>query len=238
MRVLALDTSGLMGGVCLFDAEGVLGDLTIRVHRGHASCLHELIRRLMDTCRTSLSELDGVAITIGPGSFTGLRIGLSAAKGLAYALGKPLVGVSTLEALAANVAVSSLPVFPTLDARKGQVFVAEYRRSPEGGLSLRGREGVMGPELLFSRAAELESAVFVGDGALKYAAGIREALGDGAVIPHGEVHQVRAREVGRIGYERLMEGRSDSLFHLVPNYLRKSEAELRLSEKRIDIVDG
>ena len=231
MRVLALDTSGMMGGVCLYDSEGVLGELTLRVLRGHASRLHDLIRRLTEACGIPLREVDGIAVTIGPGSFTGLRIGLSAAKGLAYALAKPLIGVSSLEALAGNVAVSSHPVLPTLDARKGQLFTAEYRRSSQGRLELLGEEEAVEPGPWLAGLAEREDVIFVGDGALKYSTAIRETLGKKAVIPHGDVHHVRAGEVARIGLERLKEGKVDSLFQAVPNYLRRSEAEVRFKDK-------
>ncbi|OLC39098.1 MAG: tRNA (adenosine(37)-N6)-threonylcarbamoyltransferase complex dimerization subunit type 1 TsaB, partial [Candidatus Rokubacteria bacterium 13_1_40CM_4_69_5] len=124
MRVLAVETSTLAGGVALLDGERIRGEYSLDVSATHSERLMPAIDRVLTDAGWTPADLQGLAAAVGPGSFTGLRIGLSAVKGLALALGIPIAAVPTLDAMAASLPFASLPVCPVLDARKGEVYCA------------------------------------------------------------------------------------------------------------------
>ena len=123
MRVLALETSTLAGGVALCEDGRVVGLSLLNVALTHSERLMSMVDRLLEDCRWTLGQVQGLAVSIGPGSFTGLRVGAATVKGLALALGLPVAAVPTLDALAANLPFADAPVCPLLDARKGEVYV-------------------------------------------------------------------------------------------------------------------
>lgn len=132
MRVLGLDSATLVAGVAVVDEKRVIMEGFLQTRRVHSERLLPLLDTWLREAELKLEHLDGIAVTSGPGSFTGLRIGISTAKGLAQVLGIPLVGVPTLDALALNLAGSAGLVCPILDARKGEIYTALYR-SPHPG---------------------------------------------------------------------------------------------------------
>ena len=176
-------------------------------------------------------DLHGFGVTIGPGSFTGLRIGLAAAKGLAYASDKPLVGVSTLEALAGNIPYPRLPLVVALDARKSQVYTARFDSGMHGESVRVGPERISSPEELIAECQGTDT-LFVGDGALRYRDQLKEQLGRRAVFAPSTAHHVRSPEVARLALARMSSCRREDLFSLSPNYIRRSEAEIGLKAAR------
>src|SRR5262245_30280350 len=132
MRILALETSTLAGGVALLEDGRVVGQTLRDVALTHSERLMAMVHRLLEDCRASLAQLGGLAVSIGPGSFTGLRVGAATAKGLALALDLPVAPVPTLDALAANLPFAAAPVCPVLDARKGEVYLSRYEWRHEG----------------------------------------------------------------------------------------------------------
>jgi tRNA threonylcarbamoyladenosine biosynthesis protein TsaB len=127
MRVLALETSTLAGGVALCEDGRVVGLSVLNVALTHSERLMSMVDRLLEDCRWTLGQVQGLAVSIGPGSFTGLRVGAATVKGLSLALGLPVAAVPTLDALAANLPFADALVCPLLDARKGEVYVCRYR---------------------------------------------------------------------------------------------------------------
>ena len=119
MRLLAVETSTLAGGVALLEGERLRGEYVLDVSATHSERLMPAIDRLLGDAGWGARDLQALAVAVGPGSFTGLRIGLSAVKGLALALGIPVAAVPTLDAMAASLPFASLPVCPVLDARRG-----------------------------------------------------------------------------------------------------------------------
>ncbi|HSR10897.1 MAG TPA: tRNA (adenosine(37)-N6)-threonylcarbamoyltransferase complex dimerization subunit type 1 TsaB, partial [Thermodesulfobacteriota bacterium] len=140
MIVLALETATLAGSVALVDAgdgetgRRIIGENTLSNPETHSARLMPGIDRLLKEASLTIRDIGGIAVSIGPGSFTGLRIGVATAKGLAYALGIPVAGVPTLDALAATRPFSPDPVCPVLDARKKEVYAALFRCNGAGGL--------------------------------------------------------------------------------------------------------
>ncbi|PYM04330.1 MAG: tRNA (adenosine(37)-N6)-threonylcarbamoyltransferase complex dimerization subunit type 1 TsaB, partial [Candidatus Rokuibacteriota bacterium] len=127
MKVLGLETATLAGGAALIDGDRIVGEYTLNIRVTHSERVMAAVDRLLTDAGWRPSDLEGLAVSIGPGSFTGLRIGVSTAKGLALALGLAVVPVPTLDALAAGLPFAALPVCPILDARKGEVYASLYR---------------------------------------------------------------------------------------------------------------
>lgn len=198
----------------------VLSEVTRVTTQSHGGVVPELIETALAEARVAWHDVDGLAVSIGPGSFTGLRIGLSLAKGIAYAGGTPMAAVSTLEALAwaAEPAIGEV-VWAVLDARMREVYAAAFERTP-AGLERRGPDEALAPDVL---AARLEApAVMIGDAALAYpvlaVAGVRR-------LPF-ETHHPRGGLVARLGARRLAAGERADVGSLEPAYVRPSQAEL------------
>jgi tRNA threonylcarbamoyladenosine biosynthesis protein TsaB len=167
--------------------------------------------------------MDGFAVAKGPGSFTGLRIGISSVKGLALASGKPIVGVSSLEALAAQCAPTSCLICPLLDARRGQVYFGFYRNAGET-VTRETHEKVAPPEDAVEEIRE--PCVFIGDGAALYERRIAERLGALAHFTPRHQSVIRASTLAVIALARFEREETGDVAAFVPAYIRKSDAEL------------
>ena len=224
MLVMGIDTSTLQGGVALLSEQGVVSEYTLNVRATHTERLLPLIDRAFHDAGITLSKLDGLAVAVGPGSFTGLRIALSTAKGLAVAAGKPLVGVSTLEAMAWTLSFCAYPVCPILDARKGEIYCALFRHEGERLIRLA-EDAALSPDSLVSRIQE--RTVFLGDGLAVYGDLLKTRLKELALFPPAAQRGGSAAAVAELGRRRLLQGQRDEISELAPRYLRPSEAELK-----------
>ncbi|HSE92444.1 MAG TPA: tRNA (adenosine(37)-N6)-threonylcarbamoyltransferase complex dimerization subunit type 1 TsaB [Methylomirabilota bacterium] len=217
MRLLAVETSTLAGGVALLDGDRLRGEYLLDVTVTHSERLMPAIDRLLGDAGWPPESLEALAVAVGPGSFTGLRIGLAAVKGLALALGLPIAAVPTLDAMAETLPFAAMPVCPVLDARKGEVYSCLYRW--EGAGMRRDWDYVaLAPDALAARLTE--PAILLGDGASL----IRS--------PHARLAPPHRRgpspaAVGVLGRARLAAGQTARAAELVPIYLRPSEAELK-----------
>src|SRR6266446_2885363 len=223
MKVLALESATLSGGAALVDGERLLGEITLDVAVTHSERLMAAVDRLVADCGLSPHDLDGLAVSIGPGSFTGLRVGIATVKGLGLALDLPIAPVPTLDALAGRLPFADAPVCPLLDARKGEIYCSLYRWS--GVEMVRVWDYLALPPA--DAAARLEAPIIVtGDGVAtcrphlaRLGAGLREAP-PAQSLPSPAV-------VGALGHAMLRSGGGVSAERLTPFYLRPSEAELR-----------
>lgn len=224
MRILALETSTLTGGVALLDGDCLLAEYTLSIRTTHSERLMAAVDRLLNDSGWGVETLEGVAVSIGPGSFTGLRIGVSTAKGLGMALGIPLVGVPTLDALAALLPHASDPVCPILDAKKGELYTSLFHW--DGGRMVRDWEYLaLTPEDLCSRLSG--SVIFVGDGVGAFGDLLRRALGVRAKLAPPGRRLPSAACVAQLGHDRLLSGETVEPARLTPLYIRPSEAELK-----------
>lgn len=224
MQVIALETATMVGSIAIVDDERVISELTLNIKATHSKKLMTAMSHILEDAALSLDDMDGIAVSIGPGSFTGLRIGLSAAKGLSYASGKPLIGIPTLDALASNLAFSRYLVCPILDARRGEVYTALYRAEGQSPEKVMGEMAVT-PTSLTEMIKE--KTIFLGDGVAPYGEFLKERLGDLYLEPPMPLRLPRASNVAILALERLKSGDMDDPFALVPRYVRKSEAELK-----------
>lgn len=223
MPILALDTATLVSSVALATRETVVAELTLQTRKTHSQQLLPHIEQLLALAETSKEAVEAVAASIGPGSFTGLRIGLATAKALAYALQIPLVGVPTLEALAYGCPVPGAVLAPTMDAQKGNIYLALYRWQANR------LQQIAPPRVLEHRAAFAELAAYsepvvvLGEAVGLYAGALDKVEGVAAAKPH--VAMPRAASVAMLGWQLLDSGVRDDVMTLEPLYIRRSEAE-------------
>ena len=218
MKILGVDTSTPIGSVGLIDGERFIAEHTLSIVKAHSSRLMPAIDQILKWGDLTVHHLDACAVGIGPGSFTGIRIGVGTIKSLCYAVKKPIVGVSTLEAIAYNLRYTDRLICPILDARKDEVYGAVFR----GGENLlRKSEDLCVPiETLLSQIDD--DAIFVGDGLRRYAPVVRKQFGDDVPFADPIFNVPRGASIARIGYAQLLSGQSDDYFSLMPNYVRDS----------------
>lgn len=225
--MLAVETSTLTGGVAVLDGDTVVGESRLNVAVTHGERLLAAVEALLRAVRWRLEEIDALAVAVGPGSFTGLRIGVSTVKSLAFATGKPVAGVPTLEALAWLLPFCAYPVCPVLDARKREVYAALYRTT-DGALEPLMAARAIGPEALAEELAVTTDrpVVFLGDGVGVLAPTLVRTLGPRARLAPPGLRLPSAVTVGELGVQALRRGEAVEPAMLVPLYLRPSEAEL------------
>ena len=230
MKILAVDTATQSCSVAILNAGSLSAELTTLNDETHSKHLMGLIHNVLDVAGFAAGELDGIAVTIGPGSFTGLRIGVSTVKGMAYALNKPVVGISSLDALAWQCGDCAYLICPMLDARKGEVYSATYRLRGKT-LTQTSQQQAAPPAAAFDEIQE--PCVFIGSGATLYREDIIESLGDFACFaPEGQ-HIIRASSIGFLSLQRFKTHDTCDAANLVPQYIRKSDAELNLAKKSV-----
>ncbi len=219
MIALALDTSGSAGSVAVLRDDEVLARISIEAGMRHGVELFPSIERGLRDAGVAARDVDLVAVGVGPGSYTGLRVGVTAARALAFATGADLLGVTSCDALAAAVPAGDAPVGVVVDARVRAVYVATYAWDDE-----RGWQCQDGPEILppGSAAERLpDDAVLVGDGAAAHHEAFAR-FGSAEAAP-----SVDAVHVARLALRRHALGEREELDRVVPLYLRKSTAEMK-----------
>ena len=223
MKILAVDTATKSCSVAIIEAGSLSTELTSLKDQTHSKHLMELIHNALGISGFGAADIDGLAVTIGPGSFTGLRIGVSTIKGLAHALDKPVVGISSLDVLAWQCADRSYLICPLLDARKGEVYSATYRYNHDS-LTPKSPETASAPEAAIQKIKE--PCVFIGSGAQLYRKRISTVLGDLAHFAPQSQNIIRASSVAFLSMERFKTHDTVTAAELVPHYIRKSDAEL------------
>ena len=223
MRILALDTASKSCSVAIVDDQSIMAESKSVSFQTHAIHLIEMVQKVVVMSGLTLSEIDGFAVGRGPGSFTGLRIGISTIKALAVATGKPVVGVSNLDALAMQAVISSNMICPLMDARKGEVYFSRYRYK-NGNLQKIVPARV---SLLDEALSDINTAcVFIGEGARIYQKKISEKVGPYASFALPIQNIIRASTIGQLSMNRFKQENTDDIAMLVPEYIRKSDAEL------------
>jgi tRNA threonylcarbamoyladenosine biosynthesis protein TsaB len=222
MLILGMDTSTRAGSVALLRNDQVLGEILVHSGIAHSESILPAASRIIEQSGIAPRDIDLFAVTVGPGSFTGLRIGVSIVKGLAFASSRPVAGVSTLEALAWNFCFSARPVCTLLDAKKGQVYAALFKPG-DGGLPRReGEILAIEPDKLLKVLPD--DVILAGEGAVRYEGVFLPAFGPGSFAPP-HLHLIRAASVALLGKGLFAAGRTVEAAALAPVYIRPSEAE-------------
>jgi tRNA threonylcarbamoyladenosine biosynthesis protein TsaB len=228
MRILAIDTSTSSASAALLQNNEIVAEVFIDLGTNHSATLLPAVENICNMSGVHVGDMDLFVCTLGPGSFTGVRIGVSTVKGFALAAEKPVVGVSTLDTLALNLAGARVLVCPMLDARKNQVYTALYEPDENNMLEKKGEEIVTDIKC-FLQSIE-EEVVFLGNGAEKYSEIIKESLPGKAYFTVGPQNRIRASMAGILGGIKFCSGERMDPVSLMPKYLRLSEAESRMSE--------
>ena len=223
MKLLAVESATLSGGAAILDGDRLLGEIMLNISLTHSERLLSAVDRLLADCGLAPADLEGLAVSVGPGSFTGLRVGLATVKGLAMALDLLVAPVPTLDALAARLPFADAPVCPILDARKGEVYLSLYRWRGDS-MSREWDYLALPPELA---VAELTGPVILlGDGIAACRPWLGR-LGDEVRIAPSAQRLPSASAVAQLGHAVLSAGGGVNAESLVPLYLRPSEAELK-----------
>ena len=221
MKLLVVDTSGPVCGTAVMDGDRVLSEIIAQNKNTHSANLMPMVEKSLDFAGLTLAETDALAAWTGPGSFTGVRIGVATVKALAHGSGKPCIPVNALEALARSAAPKGWEglICPLQDARAGQVYAAAFlegeRLTPDTAIRL---------EEWLEQIRNLHDGpwLFTGDGAAVHRARIRELMGDGALIAEGLFGYLRPSAAGMIAIEK---GEPTDYSHLKETYLRPPNAE-------------
>ena len=230
MKILAMDTSSDVASVAVTEDNRLLGEYTMNnKKKTHSQKLMVMIDVLLKDIEVDISEIDLFAVSHGPGSFTGLRIGVATAKALAHACQKPIIGISTLEALAYNLPFCEHIIVPVMDAGKNRVYAASYIW--DEGFRTLGEPEAMTIEECVESCGELLETVFVGDGAAVHMEYIKEQLGEQAFFAPANSLEQRASSVAWAAYEKYKNGEASSYTEVNPVYLKKSQAERELEER-------
>lgn len=237
MIVLGIESSTPVASVAVVSGGGLLGEITLNVGLTHSEQLLPMVDDVLKQTRIPLTNINGIAVAGGPGSFTGLRIGMATAKGLAQGRNIPLVGIPTLRALAYTQAGFQGLVSPVLNARRGEVYTALFNFSDKkeqlGKEEQLIEDQAMDPLTWAQTLKEKgEPVVFVGDGAGPYQDIWRETLGALALLPPPVSTLPRASTVAWLGRERLLRNETDDLFGLKPFYIRPVEAKAKFQAAR------
>jgi len=228
--VLGIETATSAGSVALVSENEVLAEYLLNNMRSHAEQVLRGIDHIIADTGRSLEECEAIAVSIGPGAFTGLRIGVSTAKALAYAIHKPILGISTLEALAWNLPFISDYVCPMLDARKKEVYTALYQWV-DRKLKVLIPEQAVSPLTMINHLDRSQKILFLGSGSILYAKMICAEFGEKAEFPPLYHSFPRASIIASLGLNRLVLQQFDNVETLVPTYLRLSDAEINWAKK-------
>ncbi len=225
MKILGIDTSTPIGSIALIDGDNLVAEHTLNIVQAHSSRLMPAIDSVLKWGNITVDALGGCAVGIGPGSFTGIRIGVATIKSVCYALDKPIVAVSTLEAIAYNLRSTNGVICPLLDARRSEIYGTAFHGGTEWQ---RLSEDLCLPiDAFLDRLGEVTAQRrvpttfnFVGDGLLTYGKAVRERLGERAHFADPIFNVPRGATIAHLGAQRLQHGERDSYWTLVPNYVR------------------
>lgn len=237
MKILALDSSGLVASVAVVEEEDGLGNLlaeyTVNYKKTHSQTLLPMLDEIVKMIELDLEDIDAIAVAAGPGSFTGLRIGSATAKGLGLALGKPLVAVPTVDALAYNLYGTERVICPLMDARRNQVYTGIYEFG-ENRLEAILPQTVVGIQEIAEKLCALgREVIFLGDGVVVHRRALAENLMAGQKFSFAPAHlnKQRAGAVGALALQYAKEGKFETAAEHQPDYLRLSQAERERAEK-------
>lgn len=237
MKILALDSSGLVASVAVVEHDGTNGNLlaeyTVNYKKTHSQTLLPMLDEIGRMIELDLNSIDAIAVAAGPGSFTGLRIGSATAKGLGLALDKPLVHVPTVDALAYNLYGTDRVICPLMDARRNQVYTGIYEFKQEE-LSVIEPQMAVGIEAIAEKLRALgRPVIFLGDGVPVFREALTERLMTGMDFSFAPAHlnKQRAGAVAALAVSYVQAGRTETAAEHKPDYLRPSQAERERAEK-------
>lgn len=232
MKMLVMDTSTLVLGVAVLEKGKVLGEFHTNLHKNHSVRLMPAIDQLLQDLAISPKDLEGIAVAVGPGSYTGIRIGVTTAKTFAYTLDLPLYIESTLTVLAMNACRFPEVIVPMIDARRNRVYTGAYQVQGEIVGEVIEQQVVSISDWL-ERLDQLDQRLlFLGDDVHKYQSIIQETLGEKALFGLPSENIPRASQLGVLAMQKWSREETPSPLHFTPNYLQMTEAEAKWMEQQ------
>ncbi len=228
MKILAIDSCSNVATAALIDDEVLIAQFSLNNKTTHSTKLLPQIEYMMKNAETEFADIDLYAVTVGPGSFTGERIGVATAKALAHAVNKPMAAVSSLKAMAYNFKYTDYLICPIMDARREQVYTATYRWK-NGELTTLNEDRAIALEDLLSEIAE--DTIFLGDGVPVFKDKIAEKLGAKAHFAPANLLHINGGGVAEAAREEYKKGNVRDYASLVPTYLRLSQAEREYNDR-------
>ncbi len=230
MIVLGIETSYSVASVALMDETKLIGEIVVDSSRTHAEKIMVIIDQLLINSNIKVKDIDLIAVSNGPGSFTGLRIGLSVAKGLAHPFNIPMLEVSTLKAMAYNVPNAKSIICPIFDARRDQVYTCAVQWQ-NGDLKICiDDENCLLDELIDKLKEYDENIIFLGDAVIKFSDRLIKALGDRVIIATQNIRMPKASSITQLAFD-VDRSEYKKYDEIKANYLRKTEAERLYEEK-------
>ncbi|MFR5265826.1 tRNA (adenosine(37)-N6)-threonylcarbamoyltransferase complex dimerization subunit type 1 TsaB [Clostridium sp.] len=233
MIILSVDSSSSTATCALVKEDKILGEINLNDKKEHSVILMDLIDSLLSRCNLTLDDVDGFAISEGPGSFTGLRIGMATIKGLAFGSNKPCLAISTLDTLAYNVINFNGIICPIMDALRGNVYTNLYKNNNEKLEAISEANCLSIEELVSILKEKNEPIIFLGDGLVKHKDYLLENLNNLSFAPLNSNYP-KASSLGELALQLFNSGETQELNKIAPVYLRKSQAE-REYEARMGI---
>ena len=229
MKLIALDSSGLVASVAVVEDDILIAEYSIQYKKTHSQTLLPMLDEVRNMIELDLQEVDAIAVASGPGSFTGLRIGSATAKGLSFAMEKPIVAVPTVDGLAYNFYGTDKVVCPIMDARRSQVYTGIYEFLPKGEgyyLAIIKRQcAVSFDEIAQELNALGREVIFLGDGVPVFKERMKEVVQVPYTLAPAHMNRQRAASIGALGSIYYAQGRAVSGAEYAPEYLRLSQAE-------------
>ena len=230
MTILAIDSSAKAASVCIANEEKIIGEFFINTSLTHSQTLMPMTEQLLKNTEMTIGEVDAIAVNAGPGSFTGVRIGVAAAKGLAFPKNLPCVSVSTLESMAYNLLGTDCLVCAVMDARCSQVYNAMFRIKGETVERLTDDRALSLSDLLLEFKQTDERILIVGDGAEITYDFIKNEASNAVLAPKNRRTQT-ASSVALAAFQKLFEGKTQTAAELMPIYLRLPQAQRELNAR-------
>ena len=225
MRILAIDSSSMVATVAI-TTDGILNaEYTINHKKTHSQTLLPMIAEIVKMIEIDMDSIDAVAITGGPGSYTGLRIGSATAKGIGLALNKPIINVPTMDALAYNLYSSQYVICPIMDARRGQVYTGIYKFEETEMKTIKPQCIMMIDELIKELDTIKESVMFLGDGVDVHKQLIDDIMDTKHYYAPASMNRHKASTLGTIAEIYYKNGKTETAKEHKPEYLRLSQAE-------------
>jgi len=234
MRVLSLDSATEVASCAIIEDSKLLGEVIINYKMQHSKTLLPIIDSLLVSLDLTLKDIDGFVVSKGPGSFTGLRIGMATIKGFSQGTNKPFVSVSTLDSLAYNMCYTRGIICPILDALRGNLYTALYTFTGTKFITISDYMVISVEELISLLIKHNSPVCFIGDGLIKHGDLLKKSFSDISFAPV-HLNLARASSLGEIGIKRLLMGEKDNIYDSSPMYLRKTQAE-REYEKKMETL--
>ena len=233
MKILALDTSGMNCSACIIDDEKVICDFNLNTGTTHSQTLMPMIDNMQKYSEISLDDIDVFACSVGPGSFTGLRIGIATIKAFALAQNKPVIGVPSLVGLAYNISNFDGIICSILDAKNDNVYAALFRYQNDRPVMIENYITDSIDSLIENLKSKNEKVIFVGDGSVSFKNKLSENLEDKAYFAPLHLNSQLSTSIAKAALEKALLGETETCDTLMPMYLKKSQAE-REAEKKAE----